>query len=493
MRLPAALLALLLLASTAAAPSARAASLVSAQLISSMSRLQVRSLLNLYGAPGPSAANGVDQYHIVYNTTDAHGLPTVASGALLVPTGTGVPDPVPLVSYTHGTVLLKASVPSRLYANNAQGLFFAAFGYVATMTDYLGLGDSPGLHPYHHGDTQASAAVDLIRVARPFLADSLGVTLDGSVYLTGYSQGGHAAMATHKYVEENGLLGEFDIRGCAPLSGAYYLSGGQFTFAFEYYAYPGYVVYLFEGLQTVYGNLYATRSEFYDAPYDTTIPTYLDGMSSMGALHAALPDSVHLFMQDSVLVNALADPSHPVILAVTDNDNHNWLPARPVRMAYCEGDEQVSYLNAIAAEDTMTALGAASVEAVRVGGPAVDHSGCFWPAMEDARNWFDALRAASSAAIPGATPASLSVRPNPATGDAVIAFSLPSAGRARLSVYDVAGRRIRTLLDAECTEGNTRVRWDGRDASGHPLPAGVYFVRMSTKDARATARVHRIR
>ena len=72
------------------------------------------------------------------------------------------------------------------------------------MPDYIGMGESPGLHPYCHGASEATT-IDMIRAVRE--AESLdmipGMTADnGEMFVTGYSQGGHAAMATHKYVEE---------------------------------------------------------------------------------------------------------------------------------------------------------------------------------------------------------------------------------------------------------------------------------------------------
>ena len=40
------------------------------------------------------------------------------------------------------------------------------------MPDYLGMGESPGLHPYVHGESEATATLDMIRAAREFISDS---------------------------------------------------------------------------------------------------------------------------------------------------------------------------------------------------------------------------------------------------------------------------------------------------------------------------------
>jgi hypothetical protein len=58
-------------------------------------------------------------------------------------------------------------------------------------------------------------------------------------------------------------------------------------------------------------------------------------------------------------------------------------------------------------------------------------------------------------------------------------IGLPTAGRARLAVYDVAGRRVRVIADRALPIGPTKVAWDGRDASGMSVRSGVYFARLT--------------
>lgn len=70
--------------------------------------------------------------------------------------------------------------------------------------------------------------------------------------------------------------------------------------------------------------------------------------------------------------------------------------------------------------------------------------------------------------------------PNPAPGATRVTFALPAAGRVRLDVLDASGRRVRTLAEGEHPAGRHVFNWDGRDATGHVLPAGLYFVRLDT-------------
>lgn len=68
-------------------------------------------------------------------------------------------------------------------------------------------------------------------------------------------------------------------------------------------------------------------------------------------------------------------------------------------------------------------------------------------------------------------------------------IGLPTAGHARLAVYDVAGRRLRTVADRALPIGRTKVIWDGRDASGTTVPSGVYFARLTGGFPSRTTRV----
>lgn len=79
--------------------------------------------------------------------------------------------------------------------------------------------------------------------------------------------------------------------------------------------------------------------------------------------------------------------------------------------------------------------------------------------------------------------------PNPARSATRIAFTLPVAGHARVTVHDVAGRTVRVLADRAFAAGRTVLAWDGRSGSGAPAEAGVYFVRLAAPGAVCTERI----
>ena len=69
--------------------------------------------------------------------------------------------------------------------------------------------------------------------------------------------------------------------------------------------------------------------------------------------------------------------------------------------------------------------------------------------------------------------------PNPFQAGTTIRFGLPSAGRARLSIFNVMGQKVVDVIDGVVPAGNHLAVWDGRDARGHPVSSGIYFYRLT--------------
>ena len=79
----------------------------------------------------------------------------------------------------------------------------ASTGYVVSAPDYLGYGASKALpHPYEHAASLASASADMLRATREFCQQQ-AVSVTQKNFLLGYSEGGYATMALHKYLEAN--------------------------------------------------------------------------------------------------------------------------------------------------------------------------------------------------------------------------------------------------------------------------------------------------
>jgi hypothetical protein len=97
---------------------------------------------------------------------------------------------------------------------------------------------------------------------------------------------------------------------------------------------------------------------------------------------------------------------------------------------------------------------------------------------------------------PTLTPSSsgyLMVQPNPFNPRTEIVFDLPRDGAFDLSVFDVRGRRVRTLAAGDWPAGPHRVDWDGRDGEGRALSSGVYLVRLEGSGWRSVRDVQLLR
>ena len=73
-------------------------------------------------------------------------------------------------------------------------------------------------------------------------------------------------------------------------------------------------------------------------------------------------------------------------------------------------------------------------------------------------------------------------RPNPFSSRATVRFSLASAGEVSLMVVDVAGRRVKTLMQGAAPAGENTVVWDGTDSQGKPVGGGIFWVQLTTRD-----------
>ncbi|MEM1057468.1 MAG: FlgD immunoglobulin-like domain containing protein [Bacteroidota bacterium] len=73
------------------------------------------------------------------------------------------------------------------------------------------------------------------------------------------------------------------------------------------------------------------------------------------------------------------------------------------------------------------------------------------------------------------------VAPNPASGPLTVEVTVGQPSAVNVEVLDVLGRRVREIADGVAVADRAVLEWDGRDASGVRLPAGVYLVRASTE------------
>lgn len=101
---------------------------------------------------------------------------------------------------------------------------------------------------------------------------------------------------------------------------------------------------------------------------------------------------------------------------------------------------------------------------------------------------------AVTVAGPKPMPILLQNTPNPFTSATEIRFRLPAAGPVSLHIFDLSGRLVRSLIESEqAPAGETSVHWNGTGSQGKQVASGIYFYRLTTRDAVVTRRLHRIR
>lgn len=84
--------------------------------------------------------------------------------------------------------------------------------------------------------------------------------------------------------------------------------------------------------------------------------------------------------------------------------------------------------------------------------------------------------------------------PNPFSSSTAIRFEVPGAGqRAKLEVFDAAGRRVATLVDRFVTGGTQSARWTGTDDSGRAVKPGLYLCRLQAAGASETLKMMLLR
>jgi len=70
--------------------------------------------------------------------------------------------------------------------------------------------------------------------------------------------------------------------------------------------------------------------------------------------------------------------------------------------------------------------------------------------------------------------------PNPFNPSTTISYYLPKSGKVTLDIYNILGRKIRTLVEKTLKSGYHTTRWDGIDSEGRPVASGIYFYRLKS-------------
>lgn len=399
-----------------------------------------------YGVP---ASNGVELYRLLYTTTSINNEPDTASGLLVMPIRDGVA--FPLVSYGHGTVDSRFDVPGYLSQEHVIPSIYGSMSTVTIAPDYLGLGYSKGTHPYVHADSEAWATYDMMVAARAWLKDEKDILTNEQVFITGYSQGGHAGMAFHRFMQTEK---NEDVQGAVHMSGPYDISSGmqETLLSEEDYSIVAYTAAVALGMHAAYGNIFPNDdiTQFFKQPYADIIISYQKEEAGLFEINSLLiaellqetgRTSPKDMIIESVLNDILDNVDHPVNVALRDNDVYNWSPNSNTVLTYCDADEQVPFENAITAHAKMVENGSTTVFTNSIN-PDLTHGECVQPSVTFMVTYLffnsSVTEITSTVELDIEEP---SFAPNPSNGIIQISFDNRFQD-ARLELYNSSGQRI---------------------------------------------------
>jgi hypothetical protein len=307
---------------------------------------------------------------IQYNTVGGRGEDTNATTAVMVPAGTaaGCTGARPIVIYAHGTSLDKNNDMANVVSNGEASLvmaMYAAQGFIVVAPNYTGYkGSTLAYHPYLNAQAQASDVIDALRAAKGALA-GLGGSASAKLFITGYSQGGHVAMATHREIQTY-YANEFTVTSSGPMSGPY----GLDRFGKQVFSAAGpingganlFTPLLVDSFQNSYGNIYTKASDVYQAPYDTTAVGLLPNtnLAAAGALPANLFDIGNgspFLIKTSFRTDVQTNPNNTYAAAGKKNDLIGWKPTAPVGLCWGGLDPVVFGWNSVDSAASIKALG----------------------------------------------------------------------------------------------------------------------------------------
>jgi hypothetical protein len=331
--------------------------------------------------------NDVDMYEVTYKGMWLDSSFIIAKGVMYIPK---TEKPAAEMIYCHGT---RISIEQSYGVQDLEQvvcMMHAVDNYVAIFPFYYGLGGGEKEHVYQDVPTEAMATIYMLKACRE-IYPKIGRSTSGQLFITGYSQGGHAAMATHK-VLESGAFPDIKLTASSPMSGAYDMVGAQSKTMFQKYDQPHYLPYLILSYQYAYhlwqGNVY----DIFKAPYDKMIkdafvqPRRFD----YGYINSILPKIPKDMVVDSLVDKFKNDSSFAFTRKLRENCLCNWVPKAPMQLCACYGDNEVMYQNTENAYAAMHQY--TDVVHERLFGKHLSHNPCAPFAILYSKFFFDGFR-----------------------------------------------------------------------------------------------------
>ena len=315
---------------------------------------------------------GYKAYKIPYTTHDEEGNEVAVSGLFVIPTG--MPEAInqiglSMVSDDHGTIFANSEAPTVIAQHHgtpdgAPILLTSLGGFATLQPDYIGFGDSAEhYHPFILKKSLGSTTVDFIHAVKTF-AQNNGIKLNQQLFLTGYSEGGYAALAALEQIEEESNL---SVAMTAPMAGPYDLN----LTAFGVLSTPTLSVPSFMAdIGYAYAKAYQEPvNSIINEPYASQLPTLLDGSLNRESIDEHLPKETtgeEGLFNPTFVAKFFTQPDYWFREAMVSNSVHDWAPQTPITLIQCQGDRVIPYLISEVTQARMQNNGAYHVDLVPV-------------------------------------------------------------------------------------------------------------------------------
>jgi hypothetical protein len=224
--------------------------------------------------------------------------------------------------------------------------------------------------------------------------------------------------------------------------------------------YALFVVYCYESSQLTFSS--------------ATLGERLAGVSSSALIVVELPG------EKAFILSWVGTPEHPIVTA-----GDTWLFAT----AYFRNDFHLPCPDDLWLENCIVAPGVATTFTPVAGDEFSPHiRQDTWPGLCPVLLCMAADEEGLSPNNP-ATQLGVELHPNPFNSGTVLEITTSAAGPLHINIFDILGRRVRTLVEDQFAAGTHEFAWDGRDDSGRPAASGVYFARTLTPSRLTTTKL----
>jgi len=320
---------------------------------------------------------------VFYYTEDFHGNKILVSGALLNPI---TKNTVSLLSIHHGTQTKRDMVASQKpqeIPTGLTGLLTASKGFLTVIPDYPGFGVSEVLHPYLIADGIVPSIIDLLRASRIYCNQN-DIILNHKLFLTGYSEGGYATLATLKAIEKE-YTTEFTVTATAPLAGVFDLYDVAKTIiSKDEFPWPFYLAYALTAYNQYYN--WENLKEIFYSPYAEMMTKMFNGNYLDYEINERFPKQINEFIKPEFKKILIIGNESKFSNAFSKNNLLNWSPGSPLLFIHGDQDITAPYELAVKTVENLNKTTNSTIEFLTLKGH--NHETAGFPAIVEMIKWF---------------------------------------------------------------------------------------------------------